>query len=396
MHRPLRHWIFFVGCAAGLFVCGCGSSREEADVEETELTELSAEPGSTPEKASPGNSAPPPATPAVTSAPAATQAPPTTPVGLIKTVVQQLRQRTPDGWTDTKTTLELTFLLTPDEARPVGLSGAPADPRSGQQRFQVKYQRVRVMQETAGEQPLVYDSNTPPQPLHPAFLPYHAMNKNGFEFWLDRDRQLVDVVGFDQFLNRCLEPVAPEDRASARALLPATSPMEGMACFVDESVGLIPPEAQQPGATWMKSHQVIQPVAMTTTTRYTLQPIDPETADVDISGSLTPFAGNSGSGGRADPVQVTVRGGQIIGKCRIDRRSGLPLGSRVEQLLEMTVRLPGGGEFDQFKITSTTVECPNHRSVLPSLTLSATLPTPSFSNPPPRVDSGIDGDARRR
>jgi hypothetical protein len=64
--------------------------------------------------------------------------------------------------------------------------------------------------------------------------------------------------------------------------------------------------------------------------------------------------------------------------------------------MEMTVRLPGGGEFDQYKITTTTVENPGDRTVLPALTLSASLPVPSYSNPHPRVDSGIDGDARRR
>jgi hypothetical protein len=252
------------------------------------------------------------------------------------------------------------------------------------------------MQEATGEQPLVYDSNAAPNPLPPAFLPYHTMNKDGFEFWLDKDRQLADVVGFEQFLDRCLQPVPAEDRAAARAALPATSPLEGMACFVDDTVGLIPPEATQAGSTWMKSQQLAQPVPMTTTMRYTLQPYTAEKSDVDISGTIAPLSGQLSPGSGPNAVQVSVRGGQVIGKCRIDRRSGMPLGSRVEQVLEMTVRLPGGGEFDQYKITTTTVENPGDRTVLPQLTLSASLPIPSYSNPPPRVDSGIDGDARRR
>jgi hypothetical protein len=407
MPPPTPRWFLWTGCAAGLMcigslLAGCGGGvSDEADVEEADLTEFATE-------SPPANEPAPQAAqsqPAVTP-PAAEPAPSgplpfsTTPVGLIKTVVQQLRQRTPDGWADSQTVLELTVLITPEEAPAAGAPGSAAtDPRQGQQRFRVMFQRVRVTQEIAGEPPLSYDSNSPPNPLPASLSPYHDMNKGGFEYWLDRDRQLVEVAGFDQFLERCLRSVPADERASARATLPALSPTEGLACFVDESIGLIPAEVNQPGTTWMRSRQVVQPVAMIASTRYTLQPVSPEIADVEMNGTLAPVSGYPPTGvatGSSEPVQVTVRGGQIIGKCRLDRRSGLPLGSRVEQSLEMSVRLPGGGEFPQFKTTISTVENPASRSTLAALTLPKSLALPPIDEKPSRIDSGMDPDSRRR
>ena len=52
---------------------------------------------------------------------------------------------------------------------------------------------------------------------------------------------------------------------------------------------------------------------------------------------------------------ITVRRGQSAGSCVINRRTGLPMQSRVEQSLEMHVRLADGGEFDQYKSTLTTI-----------------------------------------
>jgi hypothetical protein len=40
----------------------------------------------------------------------------------------------------------------------------------------------------------------------------------------------------------------------------------------------------------------------------------------------------------------------------LDRRTGLPMQSRVEQSLEMHVRLADGGEFDQYRSTLTTIK----------------------------------------
>jgi hypothetical protein len=55
-------------------------------------------------------------------------------------------------------------------------------------------------------------------------------------------------------------------------------------------------------------------------------------------------------------VRVTVKGGRSQGHCTIFRDTGLPKESRVERIVDMTVQMAGGIEFDQQKRTVTTVE----------------------------------------
>ncbi|MFO1022528.1 MAG: hypothetical protein U0903_17795 [Planctomycetales bacterium] len=52
---------------------------------------------------------------------------------------------------------------------------------------------------------------------------------------------------------------------------------------------------------------------------------------------------------------MTVRAGQHYGSCTIDRRTGLPINSQINEDLAMKVKLPSGKEFDQRKQTITII-----------------------------------------
>jgi hypothetical protein len=47
--------------------------------------------------------------------------------------------------------------------------------------------------------------------------------------------------------------------------------------------------------------------------------------------------------------KLSLRSGHCVGTCMIDRKSGLPIQSRVTRQLDMTVELPTGARFDQRK-----------------------------------------------
>lgn len=278
---------------------------------------------------------------------------------LVKTVTQHLRQQTPDGWRNSRSALELTMSITPGEMPGASPATPLPEAQSGGMSYRVEFQRIRLSQELPGQGALTYDSDASPLAIPVAIRPYHGLKNNGFQFRLNRDRQLVDVVGFETFLERCLQPVAPDQRAIVQSSLPVTSPADAVAFFVDESLGLIPAEVSQAGDNWLRSREMTQPVPCVATTRYTLRQVTSEVADVDIAGTIVPPLDDDPAGRTsADGVQVLIRGGQLLGHCRVDRRTGLPVSSHVEQSLEMTVRLADGTEFPQLKSTVTTLQPP--------------------------------------
>src|SRR5205814_308814 len=133
------------------------------------------------------------------------------------------------------------------------------------------------------------------------------------------------------------------------------SPGDAVAAFVDDTVGLLPAGARE-GDAWVRDRKIGPPVPLLTSTRYALLRLTAGTAEIEIQGTISARA-------TARPVtlprrdfDVTVRGGHSVGSCTLDRPTGLPMQSRVEQSLEMHVRLAEGGEFDQYRSTLTTIK----------------------------------------
>jgi hypothetical protein len=275
---------------------------------------------------------------------------------LIKTVEHTLRQPIPNGWSISRSNLEMLLSVTVSEIHDPARGQPPADPRAGQKKLQVQYHRVRFSQELPGRNKVDYNSDAPVFPIPLAAQGYHGLKDNGFEFWLSSNNQILEIVGFDQFLDRCLRDVPPARQQQVRAAMAATSGGDGITNFVEDSIGLLPTTAVREGDGWTRERQVLQPVPMYTSTRYTLRRISDEIAEIDITGSVSPSVAFGQPNQANNELQVTIRGGNSLGNCLLDRRTGLPMQSRVEQSLEMNVRLADGSEFDQQKITVTTIK----------------------------------------
>jgi hypothetical protein len=275
---------------------------------------------------------------------------------LMKTVEHTLRQPAPEGWTISRSNLEMLLSVTVNEIREPNRGQQPADPRAGQKKLLVQYHRVRFSQELPGRNKVDYDSDAPAFPIPLAAQGYHGLKDNGFEFWLSVNNQILEIVGFDQFLDRCLREVPPARKQQVRAAMAATSGGDGITNFVEDSIGLLPTTAVREGDGWTRERQVLQPVPMYTSTRYTLRRITDEVAEIDILGSISPSATFGSANQPNNELNVTIRGGNSLGSCLLDRRTGLPMQSRVEQSLDMNVRLADGTEFNQHKTTVTTIK----------------------------------------
>lgn len=293
--------------------------------------------------------------PSATSAPAANVAapPPTNPsapprwrIGdrfpLEKTVFQKLTQVGIGAPAAGNERLQLLLSLTVEEAT------------ADKARFGVRYHRVRLVRELAGET-FDYDSGaagaTPPA----AALAYAGMINDGFSFCLMADGRVGEVTGFQEFLQRCVSRTAPRDRPQVLAQLAQLQAGQCVASFIDDSIGMLPAEtdASHPsaglriGSAWQtEPRQYQSPAPMVEQTHCLVKQLSPDAAEISLFGKITPGAPADAAPGT---ISVAIREGHATGQCLFDRRTGLPTRSHIERHVSMLVTLPDGSQVTQEK-----------------------------------------------
>lgn len=262
------------------------------------------------------------------------------PFPLLKTVEQVLVQKTEDGERVSHSSLELAVTMRLKQKR-----------RDGSRLLSVVYNRVRYRQDVAGRA-FVFDSTLPEKKLPVEALPYKGLAGNGFSFWIGKDHMIQKPVDFADFLNRCVREVPPARRERVLAAF-SNAADEGLANFVDDSIGFLPPDPQvNEGDTWTRDRRLSQPIPLLLQSRCTLDRLTNRFAEIAIDGTI---ATTKNTGSPSDDLQVIVRGGRSTGRCQIDRETGLPFHSEIKRIVDMEVKLANGPSFDQQKITTTTI-----------------------------------------
>lgn len=100
-------------------------------------------------------------------------------------------------------------------------------------------------------------------------------------------------------------------------------------------------------------------------TEYTLRELNDKTATINIAGDIAASKINSPMNQKGNSVQLHIRGGKTFGTCLIDRKTGLPLESKIDRFLETTVKLANGKEFEQQKQIVTTIQAFPHQDERP-------------------------------
>ncbi|WP_166819762.1 DUF6263 family protein [Thalassoroseus pseudoceratinae] len=356
MMRILNQWLLVFFCA--LIAGGCGNS-EEADSDQPAAA-------STLEGIEPEISAPePPPARTIAQTPSAVlklNLQPGRRVPLLKTVQQTLIQKMPQGDIVNRDWLEMLVTLRLEQMT-----------EDGRRKLSVHYERVRYQNEIGGKT-ISFDSDSDTGPLPAVMLPYRGLVNNGFAFWIGPDHRILKPVGFADFLKRCIRDVPPAQQEQVLNAF-ANSTEEGVANFVDDSIGYLPlaDHAVAAGDTWIRERSLSRPVPLFIQNHCSLSRLTDRIADIDIAGTI---ATTRTFGEQADhenhDVQVIVRGGHAHGSCRIDRETGLPLHASVKHLLDMAVRQADGREFVQQKITTTTIRLfpeqstPNSNAIQPA------------------------------
>tara|TARA_R110002095_G_scaffold120882_2_gene105225 strand:+ start:2464 stop:3606 length:1143 start_codon:yes stop_codon:yes gene_type:complete len=280
---------------------------------------------------------------------------------MIKTVEQTLSQASAVGISHSRSKLELILALTVEEIQ--------AD---GRKRFKVRYTGVKYSHDIAGER-VEYDSNRANGPAPPEVQAYQRLVNNGFSFWIGADNKIDELVGFDDFLERCLQNTSTDQRETVLAKISESSGDDGIANFIDDSIGLLPYNidenhkggAIRVGETWVKTRRLTQPIPMVLKTEYTLRELNDKIASINIAGDIAASKINSPMNQKGNSVQLHIRGGKSFGTCLIDRKTGLPLESKIDRFLETTVKLTNGKEFEQQKHIITTIKAFPHQEDRP-------------------------------
>ena len=282
---------------------------------------------------------------------------------LMKTIEQRLIQTSANGGrpieSNSKLTLKLAIQVESIE--------------DGVKRLGVRYQQVRYEHDVAGER-VRYDSVVPEKVIPEAARVYQGLVDNGFSFVLTADNRIMQVVEFEEFLKRCVRHAPPAHQKEMLTRLVASTEDEGIANFVDDSIGILPYNIDSRNArgsvkigdSWDKTRQIMRPIPMTMATRYRLTSSNDRYATIELLGQIVPATIEQiGAGVQQTTAleKVSLRSGHCFGTCEIDRDTGLPIQSRVVRHLDMSLELPSGAKFHQQKEITTTVQAyPQQRS----------------------------------
>lgn len=274
---------------------------------------------------------------------------------LVKTIRQQLVQTSAMFPANAESQLQMHMLIQVEDANPQAIL------------MNVRYTRITYSHVVNG-QSVTFDSDRPQGSVPAAVVPYAGMVNNGFAFWLGRDNRIQRTVGYQEFLQRCVQQVPAERRQALLTEVSARFGDDGVANFIDDTVGLLPynhnasgenPTRVAVGDVWYRERQLqtSSPVLMKSTCR--LLALTDETAEIDITGQIANGETYELSSGQ---TRVQVREGRSMGSCIIDRATGLPLKLNRSRYLNMVVTTADGQQYEQEKRIETTIQTyPNTR-----------------------------------
>ena len=324
-------WMASYGLCVCLCCAGCGSQADPPATATAAAKAADADPAV-------------PTAPAVERASLTLRLSPGDRFPLRKVVEQELIQSEAGGAAETsRSRLEMLMAITVEEVDAAGT------------RFAVRYDRIRYARQV-GDETLAYDSLQPPVALPLELAAYQGMLGQGFSFRIGRDNRIAEVHGFGEFLQASLRNVPEANRADVLLGVETSSGEDGVADFIDDTIGLLPSETPKaPGDTWRRPRRVARPVPMQIDRVCTHRDLTPDLAVIDLRGQVTPVMSSGVQTVGHDGVRLLVRGGTTEGHCVLYRDTGLRR-SRIVQTIDLTVSLQGGETFDQRKRVITRVE----------------------------------------
>lgn len=264
---------------------------------------------------------------------------------LVKSVRQNLTQKSDQFPAKAETQLELHIQIAVEQVQPQASL------------LSIQYNRIRYQHDINGQR-MSFDSETQGGNAPAELAPYAGMIGNGFRFWLGKDNVIRETVGYQEFLQRCVQSIPADRQASVLNSIAAKFGNDGVANFVDDSIGLLPYNQSagvasatvvSVGDVWTKQRRLMQPTPVEMQSTCRLDNMTDRTATITTTGTITAVAGSQGS----NAVQIT--GGRSMGSCVVDRTTGLPMELSRSTFLSMQVATASGQTVQQDKNIETTI-----------------------------------------
>lgn len=266
---------------------------------------------------------------------------------LIKTVRQGLIQESSSNPLAAETALQLTLAITVEEVSADGIQ------------LGVRYSRVIYEHDIDGRR-LRYDSMKQQDNVPWEAIPYAGMINNGFSFRLNPDNTIQDLIGYKEFLERCVARVPMERRETLLSELSNRFGDDGVANFIDDSIGLLPYDGTvdtenaamvMQGDIWTRERRLMHPIPVYLKSTCTLTDIDSETARIEITGRIASGEATTMDGNG----RLRVSSGRSLGHCIVDRRTGLPTEVELTRHLTIQASTADGEAVTQRKTVLTTM-----------------------------------------
>lgn len=266
---------------------------------------------------------------------------------LIKTIEQTLMQKSEESPAMAQTKLEMTIVIDVEQVKTDGIL------------LGVRYSKI-VYEHDVNGQNLLYDSSNHQGEIPWDALPYAGMVNNGFSFWLGRDNKIREMVGYREFLERCVAQVPLDRREVLLSEISNRFGDDGVANFVDDSIGLLPYDDSvdadsatrvMPGDVWIRERTLMQPIPIHMKSTYRLTSMDDTSAEIDITGRIA--AGDAVGNDQRSRLRIT--GGHSLGRCIVDRSTGLPTDMNLTRFIKMKILTPDQREIMQEKQIVTTI-----------------------------------------
>ena len=226
----------------------------------------------------------------------------------------------------------------------------------------VRYNDVKYYHEIAGQK-TSFDVSTPLAQIPPEALPYRGLVDNGFSFWLGHNNQVRELLGFPEFLQRCVRYLPDTEKQGVIQAMSAGTPAEVVAQLVDESVGLLPfsrsgSSGVAVGDSWQHDRQLSQPVPMYLSSTCSLKSVENGAVNIELNGRVSGSNQRQRSG-LVTGTNLNLRDGRTSGTCQIDQVTGLPVNCRIQRSLELDVAMSDGTKGRQIKEIVSTIRLAN-------------------------------------
>jgi hypothetical protein len=303
---------------------------------------------------------------------------------LIKTVEQQVTQKSSSASANAVTRLQLSLILLVEEVTDDSVV------------FNVRYTRVHYAHNVDGRHS-VYDSSAPTGSIPHDAVPYAGLVNNDYSMRIGRSNKVQELIGHDQFLQRCIAGVPHDRRQTLMNEVAVRFGDEGVAGFIPDTLGLLPfdtdatPELAsrvQEGDSWNYERKLMQPIPVHLKSTCRVVRVTPATTEIDIAGRITPgqtYNSVKSSVGHS----VRILGGITSGTCIVDRASGLPIDVNRQEILNVEVLSSKGTKISQEKRISTTVQLfPTERGPVVHTPIADSAIVP-VSAAQPAADGGV-------